>query len=136
MSFKWYRGASRDRERGSVALVACIFVLFVSAFVFAFFTKAILHSRLIRSHIEEYRREYEREGVLVEAITLLEEKGREFVAKDIPSRFAPSYTFTIAGDTITVKTSKAEVLRAWIRWEGNRVVVVMAENEFVRPFSR
>lgn len=136
MFFRLYRDTLHDRERGSVALMACVFVFFVGAFVFSFFVKAILHNRFVRAHIEECRKEYEREGVLVEAIALLEERGKGFTAKDVPSLFAPSYTFTIADGTITVKTPRLEVLRAWIRWEGDRVVVVAAENEFVRPFSQ
>lgn len=136
MFFKLSQGTLHDRERGSVALLACIFILFVSAFILSFLVGAVLHNRFIASHIEECRREYEREGVLVEAISLLEEKGKGFVVKDAPSVFAPSYTFTIVGDTITVKALKSEVLRAQIRWEGNRVVVILVENAFVRSFLR
>lgn len=136
MFFRLCRDTLRDRERGSVALIACIFVFFLGAFISFFFVRAMLHNRFIRAYIEEYRKEYEREGVLVEAIALLEEKGKGFTAKDVPSSFAPSYTFTIANDTITIRTTKSEVLRAWVQWEGDRVAVVAAENEFVRPFSQ
>lgn len=136
MFFGLHRDTLRNRERGSVAIIACIFVFFVSTFVSFFFAKAILHNRFVKAHIEECRKEYEREGVLVEAMALLEEKGKGFTARDVPSLFAPSYTFTIADDTITVKTLKSEVLQARVRWEGDRVIVVAAENEFVRPFSQ
>ncbi len=136
MSFRLYESTSRDRTRGSVALVACIFIAFVASFIAPFFVRAILYNRTVTSYTEEFRREYEREGVLVEAIALLEERGRGFAARDISSVFAPSYTFTIADGTIRIRTPKSEVLRAWIRWEGDKVVVVAVENEFVRPFSQ
>lgn len=136
MFFRLCQDTLHDRERGSVALIACIFVFFFGAFVSLFFVRAILHSRFVRAHIEECRKEYEREGVLIEAIAFLEEKGKGFTAKDVPSSFVSSYTFTITGDTITIRTTKLEVLRARIRWEGDRITVVAVENEFVRPFSQ
>lgn len=118
--------------------MACIFVLFVTSFLVPFLSEVALHGRVVASYIEECRREYEREGVLVEAVTLLEEKGKGFTEEDIPSVFAPSYTFTISSDTITVKPKRGTtvVLQARIRWEGDRVVVVAAENEFIRPFLK
>lgn len=140
MSFRLFRDTScdRERERGSVSIIACIFVLFVAAFCSFLFADAMLRGRAVASYIDWWRKEYEREGVFTEAVALLEESEGDFTGVDILSKFASSYTFTITGDTITVKSRRSArtVLRAQIQWEGNRVCVVSAENEFIRPFMQ
>uniref|UniRef100_A0A7V4TVU8 Type II secretion system protein n=2 Tax=Candidatus Caldatribacterium saccharofermentans TaxID=1454753 RepID=A0A7V4TVU8_9BACT len=114
----------------------CVMLTAAAMMVVLLSQEIALHIRTINAYLREYQEEYTREGVLIEAVTLLEEKGEGFVVANLPSSFAPSYAFTITSDTITLTKNGEVVLQAGIRWEGKELSVVYAENNFIRPFSR
>jgi hypothetical protein len=134
--FRSFRGTSKGEEKGSIELAVCIMITAAAIVVILLSQEITFHVRTINAYLREYQEEYTREGVLIEAVALLEEKGEGFVATDLPSSFAPSYAFTITSDTITLTKDREVVLRAGIRWEGKKLFVVYVENNFVRPFSQ
>lgn len=129
--------SKRREEQGSTGLFLCAFIGIIGVIALLMFILSegvLTHARLVEAYFREFQREYEMEGVLAEAVVLLEEKGRGYTTTNAGSSFSPSYAFTITSDTITLTKDGKTMLKAKIRWEGERVVVVSAENDFVKPF--
>jgi len=130
---------SRKKEQGSAGLFLCVLIGIIgmlTLLMFIVFNGVLTHTRFVEACLREFQREYEMEGVLTEAVVLLEEKGRGYTTTNASSSFSPSYTFTITSDTITLTKNGRIMLKAKIGWEGERVVVLSAENDFVKPFTQ
>lgn len=137
MPFRSFQVTSgNEREAGDIGIFVCFLVLVVAISIPLLFRETLIHKRIVEAYIRGYQEEYEIEGVLTEAIALLEEKGEGFVAENIPSSFAPSYKFTLASGTITLTKDGKVVLRATIQWQDGKLSVVSAENEVIRPFTQ
>ncbi|MGQ9622601.1 MAG: hypothetical protein ACUVTO_04055 [Candidatus Caldatribacteriaceae bacterium] len=130
---------NRKREQGNAGLFLCVLIGIIgmlTPLVFIALDGALTHARFVEAYLQGFQREYEVEGVLTEAVVLLEGKGRGYTTTNANSSFSPSYTFTITSDTITLTKNGRAVLKAKIGWEGEEVVVLSAENDFVKPFTQ
>ncbi|MGQ9747120.1 MAG: hypothetical protein ACUVQZ_05060 [Candidatus Caldatribacteriaceae bacterium] len=111
--------------------MALLLLLFV--FLSGMFTA---HYRFLETHIRKVKEEYELEGVLWEAITLLESQGKGFERENLELSFSPFYRVSITRDTITVSKEGITFLRAQFRWQGEEIELIQVEDLFVQPYTR
>lgn len=67
-----------------------------------FLSNLAMHSQVVNAHTQKFKEEYQIEGLLVEAIQLIKDKGHAFQEKAITSSYNPIYIFSVEDGVLTI----------------------------------
>lgn len=126
--------------------MADIFVILAVGFLLTisswFLSNVALHYQVVDAHIDKFEEEYQIEGVLVEAIQLLKDKGNTFQGDAIPSSYNPIYIFSVGEVNLTINKIEdrgknipplAEVA---FRWEEDGLKIDRVETKYNLSYSK
>ena len=150
-------GKKLQTEVSSESGMIDIFILIVVGFLLIisswFLSNVFLHYQVVNAHVKKFKEEYQIEGLLVEAIQLLKDKGSTFQDEDededededIPSSFNSLFRFSIKEDKLIISKKKEEekeeenmlpVAEVTFTWEENELKINRIETRYNLPYSK
>ena len=154
-------GKKLQTEVSSESGMIDIFILIVVGFLLIisswFLSNVFLHYQVVNAHVKKFKEEYQIEGLLVEAIQLLKDKGSTFQEENededenenenegIPSSFNSLFRFSIKEDKLIISKKKEEekeeekmlpVAEVTFTWEENELKINRIETRYNLPYSK
>lgn len=126
--------------------MADIFVILAVGFLLTisswFLSNVALHYQVVDAHIDKFEEEYQIEGVLVEAIQLLKDKGNAFQGDAIPSSYNPIYIFSVGEVNLTINKIEdrgkniSPLAEVAFRWEEDGLKIDRVETKYNLSYSK
>ena len=126
--------------------MADIFVILAVGFLLTisswFLSNVALHYQVVDAHIDKFEEEYQIEGVLVEAIQLLKDKGNAFQGDAIPSSYNPIYIFSVGEVNLTINKIEdggkniSPLAEVAFRWEEDGLKIDRVETTYNLSYSK
>ncbi len=120
-------------------ILAVGFLLIISSW---FLSNVVLHYQVVDAHIDKFEEEYQIEGVLVEAIQLLKDKGNAFQGDAIPSSYNPIYIFSVGEVNLTINKIEdrgkniSPLAEVAFRWEEDGLKIDRVETKYNLSYSK